>query len=127
MSHPVDTHVGQKLKQLRILRGMTQTDVADGLNISFQQVQKYELGRNRISASKLFELSHILMVPPAYFFDGLENGATKPQALDEEATKIASMLTRIKDDRLRSQIRSFITDIANSQPNTEKRGSAAAR
>lgn len=125
MSHPVDTHVGQKLKQLRILRGMTQTDVAEGLNISFQQVQKYELGRNRISASKLFELSHILMVPPAYFFDGLDASAAQPQALDEEATKIASMLTRIKDDRLRGQIRSFITEIANSQPAAEHRSTAA--
>lgn len=124
MSHPVDVHVGQRLKQLRILRGMTQTDVADGLNISFQQVQKYELGRNRISASKLFELSHILKVPPSYFFDGLESGATSPQVLDEEATKIASMLTRIKDDRLRGQIRSFITEIANSQ-SSEPRSSAA--
>jgi transcriptional regulator with XRE-family HTH domain len=124
MSHPVDIHVGQRLKQLRILRGMTQTDVADGLNISFQQVQKYELGRNRISASKLFELSHILKVAPSYFFDGLDAGNTAPQVLDEEATKIASMLTRIKDDRLRGQIRSFITEIANSQP-PESRGNAA--
>lgn len=124
MSHPVDIHVGQKLKQLRILRGMTQTDVADGLKISFQQVQKYELGRNRISASKLFEIAHILKVPPAYFFDGLENAASTPQVLDEEATKIASMLTRIKDDRLRGQIRTFITEIANSQ-SAEARGTAA--
>jgi transcriptional regulator with XRE-family HTH domain len=124
MSHPVDTHVGQRLKQLRILRGMTQTDVADGLNISFQQVQKYELGRNRISASKLFELSHILKVAPSYFFEGLQAGEATPQLLDEEATKIASMLTRIKDDRLRGQIRSFITEIANSQT-VEQRESAA--
>ncbi len=125
MSHPVDIHVGQKLKQLRILRGMTQTDVAEGLNISFQQVQKYELGRNRISASKLFELSHILKVPPAHFFEGLDASAHQPQAIDEEATKIASMLTRIKDDRLRGQIRSFISEIANSQPAAEHRSTAA--
>lgn len=124
MSHPVDIHVGQKLKQLRILRGMTQTDVAEGLKISFQQVQKYELGRNRVSASKLYEMSHILNVPPSYFFDGLESATAAPRILDEEATKIASMLTRIKDDRLRGQIRSFITEIANSQ-NSETRGTAA--
>ncbi len=124
MSHPVDIHVGQKLKQLRILRGMTQTDVAEGLKISFQQVQKYELGRNRVSASKLYEMSHILGVPPSYFFDGLESATAAPRILDEEATKIASMLTRIKDDRLRGQIRSFITEIANSQ-NSETRGTAA--
>lgn len=115
MSHPVDIHVGKKLKQLRVLRGMTQTEVATGLNISFQQVQKYELGRNRISASKLFEISRILKVAPSYFFEGLEEEPMADhQALDEEATKIASMLTRIKDDRLRGQIRTFISELADT-------------
>lgn len=116
MPHPVDIHVGHKLKQLRVLRGMTQTEVAQGLEISFQQVQKYELGRNRISASKLFEISRILKVPTSYFFDGLENEEPIENAdLDQEATKIASMLTRIKDDRLRGQIRTFISELASSQ------------
>lgn len=116
MSHPVDVHVGKKLKQIRILRGMTQTDVASGLNISFQQVQKYELGRNRISASKLFELARILDVPPAYFFDGLEgtDSESSPR-MDDEAAKVAAMLTRIKDSKLRTHIRSFISEIAASQ------------
>jgi hypothetical protein len=63
-------------------------------------------------------------VAPSYFFDGLEAGDAAPQLLDEEATKIASMLTRIKDDRLRGQIRSFITEIANSQT-AEPRDNAA--
>lgn len=118
MSHPVDVHVGQKLKQLRMLRGLTQTEVAQGLGISFQQVQKYELGRNRISASKLFEVSQILQVPPSYFFDGLqEGGDDTTQQLDDEATRIASMLTRIKDDRLRGQIRTFISELASAPAN----------
>jgi transcriptional regulator with XRE-family HTH domain len=114
MSHPVDIHVGKKLKQLRVLRSLTQTDVANGLKISFQQVQKYELGRNRISASRLFELAGILNVPPSYFFEGLEDETeTDNRAVDEEATKIASMVSRIKDARLRTQIRSFITELAS--------------
>lgn len=117
MSHPVDIHVGKQLKQMRVLRGLTQTDVAQGLNISFQQVQKYELGRNRISASRLYELSAILNVPPSFFFDGLEEEpAAQDRALDEEATKIASMFTRIQDARLRTQIRTFIGEIANCMP-----------
>ncbi|SDI31858.1 helix-turn-helix domain-containing protein [Lutimaribacter saemankumensis] len=114
MSHPVDIHVGKKLKQLRVLRGMTQTEVAQGLNISFQQVQKYELGRNRISASKLFEISQILGVAPSYFFEGLDETASSNEMLDDEATKIASMLTRIKDERLRGQIRTFISELAST-------------
>jgi len=117
MSHPVDIHVGQQLKRMRILRNLTQTDVAQGLKISFQQVQKYELGRNRISASRLFELSHILNVPPAFFFEGLEDPHDESErALDDEATKIASMFTRIEDARLRTQIRTFINEVASTAP-----------
>ena len=117
MSHPVDIHVGQQLKRMRILRNLTQTDVAQGFKISFQQVQKYELGRNRISASRLFELSHILNVPPAFFFEGLEDPHDESErALDDEATKIASMFTRIEDARLRTQIRTFINELASTAP-----------
>ena len=106
MSHPVDEHVGKKLKNLRVLRGLTQTDVAKGLDISFQQVQKYELGRNRISASKLFEISRILDVPPSYFFDGLnEVEETGGPVLDEETARIASVISKITDERLKTQIR----------------------
>lgn len=117
MSHPVDVHVGQKLKSLRLSRGQTQTEIAVGLGISFQQVQKYELGRNRISASKLFEISRILDVSPAYFFDGLEGEVAENKAPDQEVTEIASMLTQIKNERLRSQIRTFISELAASGAN----------
>lgn len=78
MTHPVDIHVGKQLKQIRTERRLSQTDVAKQLNLSFQQIQKYEIGSNRVAASRLFELSQILEVPPSYFFDGLHgdtNGA----------------------------------------------------
>ena len=68
MPHEVDIHVGQKLKQARTLRRYSQTDVARQLKLSFQQVQKYEIGSNRIAASRLFELSKILGVTTSYFF-----------------------------------------------------------
>lgn len=55
MTHPTDEHVGERLKKRRAAMGLTQSDVADHLGISFQQIQKYELGRNRISASKIFD------------------------------------------------------------------------
>jgi len=117
MSHPVDVHVGKKLKNLRVLRGLTQTDVAKGLHISFQQVQKYELGRNRISASKLFEIANILNVPPSYFFDGLDQTADEnTPVIDEETARIASVFSKIKDERLKSQIRSFVDAVAGYVP-----------
>lgn len=117
MSHPLNIHVGKQLKRMRILRKFTQTDVAQGLKISFQQVQIYELGRNRVSVSLLFEWSHILNVAPAFFFEGLnEDYDTVERELDDEATKIASMFSRIEDARLRSQIRTFISELANTAP-----------
>ncbi|CUH82910.1 helix-turn-helix domain-containing protein [Thalassovita mediterranea] len=117
MSHPVDIHVGKKLKNLRVLRGQTQTDVAKGLNISFQQVQKYELGRNRISASKLYEIANILNVPPAYFFEGLDQTADAAgPVIDEETARIAAVFGKIQDDRLKAQIRSFIDAVAGYVP-----------
>jgi len=75
------------------------------------------LGRNRVSTSRLFELSHILNVAPAFFFEGLnEDYDTVERELDDEATKIASMFSRIEDARLRSQIRTFISELANIAP-----------
>jgi len=78
-SHPVDTHVGSRLRQRRALLGMSQTDLAKAVGLTFQQVQKYERGFNRISSSRLFEFSNVLDVPVTHFFDGMDAsvGSTK--------------------------------------------------
>ena len=68
---PVDVHVGARLRVRRTLLGMNQTTLGDTLGLSFQQVQKYERGTNRISASRLFALSRLLDVPVEYFFDDM--------------------------------------------------------
>ena len=65
---PVDVHVGGRVRQRRLLLGMTQSDLAEALGLAFQQVQKYERGANRIGASRLFHLSQILDVSIEYFF-----------------------------------------------------------
>jgi transcriptional regulator with XRE-family HTH domain len=69
--NPVDLHVGARVRMRRKLLGVSQEKLADALGLTFQQVQKYERGANRVSASKLFEIARFLDVPPAYFFDGL--------------------------------------------------------
>ena len=68
---PVDVHVGVRVRLRRTLLGMTQTDLSDVLSLSYQQVQKYEIGMNRISASRLFDLSRVLDVPVEYFFEDM--------------------------------------------------------
>lgn len=69
--NPVDVHVGQRLRQRRVLVGLSQEKLARMVGITFQQVQKYERGANRIVASRLFELAKVLDVPVSYFFDDL--------------------------------------------------------
>lgn len=72
MANPIDLHVGKRLRQRRRVLGLTQQKLADEVSIRFQQIQKYESGANRISASRLWALSRALEVPVAYFFDGLD-------------------------------------------------------
>ncbi len=81
--HPIDIHVGARVRQRRTLLGMTQTDLADALGLTFQQVQKYEYGRNRISASRLLDLSRVLDVSIQYFFDDIPSEV----AASSQATK----------------------------------------
>ncbi len=68
---PIDVHVGARLRRRRTLSGMSQTTLGDAIGLTFQQVQKYERGANRISASRLFGLSWVLDVPIEYFFDDM--------------------------------------------------------
>jgi transcriptional regulator with XRE-family HTH domain len=77
---PVDVHVGRRLRQARLLAGLSQEDLGDGIGVSFQAVQKYEQGENRLSASRLFRAAQLLAQSVAYFFHELESGATAADA-----------------------------------------------
>ena len=82
----IDLHVGSRVRLLRTLHGMSQTDLGKAVGLSFQQVQKYERGMNRVSASKLWALSKVLNVPVSYFFDGINSD--KIAAFTEEPFQI---------------------------------------
>ncbi|HBB84228.1 MAG TPA: XRE family transcriptional regulator [Sulfitobacter sp.] len=110
MSHPVDIHVGRRLKQARTLRRQSQTDVARELKLSFQQIQKYEIGSNRIAASRLHELARILEVTPGYFFEGLDDDT--PETKNDPALDIVNAIGSIKDDNVRARILTFIEDVS---------------
>jgi transcriptional regulator with XRE-family HTH domain len=80
---PVDIHVGQKIRTRRNLLGLSQTELADAAGITFQQVQKYEKGSNRVGAGRLQQFSEALGVPPSYFFEGLPTVGKKQPAPQE--------------------------------------------
>ncbi len=69
--HPVDIHVGTRVRTRRKLAGMNQTQLADALGLTFQQVQKYEWGKNRIGSSRLYDLARVLDVPIEHFFEDM--------------------------------------------------------
>ena len=75
MAHPVDVHVRQRVRQRRLLLGMTLQQLGGSVSIKFQQIQKYETGTNRISASRLWDIAAAMEVPVSFFFEGLEGQA----------------------------------------------------
>src|SRR6185312_1471956 len=105
---PIDKHVGGQLRLRRAQIGMTQSDLGSKLGLSFQAVQKYETGENRISASRLYQLSRVLEVAMGYFFEGLEGaGESDDEAMNsdlsrKEAAMVLGTYYRISDPRLRS-------------------------
>ena len=91
MKHPVDVHVGKRVRHRRWMIGMTQQQLAERVGIKFQQIQKYETGMNRISASRLWDIADALEVPVAFFFEGLEG--------EEQAESTEAMPRDIMADR----------------------------
>ncbi|MEM1432296.1 MAG: helix-turn-helix transcriptional regulator [Pseudomonadota bacterium] len=107
MSHPVDVHVGKRVRHRRWMVGMTQQQLAEKVGIKFQQIQKYETGMNRISASRLWDIADALSVQISFFFEGLdaegEDGAA-PKAdmmADKEAMELVRSYYAIPEEQRR--------------------------
>ena len=106
MSHPVDVHVGKRVRHRRWMVGMTQQQLAAKVGIKFQQIQKYETGMNRISASRLWDIAESLDVPVSFFFEGLsrEAGAEAPETdvlADKEALELVRSYYAIPEHQRR--------------------------
>ena len=121
----VDVHVGARVRMRRRFLGLTQQALAESLNLTFQQVQKYERGANRVSASKLYEIARALQVPVPYFFEGLaETGSAADDEargaelsireflMTSEGQELASLYPRIEASRLRRQVLELVRTIA---------------
>jgi transcriptional regulator with XRE-family HTH domain len=109
-----DRHVGGRLRLARTSRGMSQSDLGQTLGLTFQQVQKYERGANRISAGRLFEASIILSVEVVFFFDGLDK-CSEPipiEPANDEASSLFAMIWSIEDSHVRTLILDLISALA---------------
>lgn len=118
--HPVDVHVGKRLRLRRSTLGMSQDDLGKQVGITFQQIQKYERGTNRISASRIWEFARILNVPEDYFFEGLEgsnaSGDSGHQLLDsKESQKLIKAYYDIPELEVRHKIRNLIKAIVEAE------------
>jgi transcriptional regulator with XRE-family HTH domain len=117
--NPTDKHVGARVRMRRMMLGMSQEKLGDALGLTFQQVQKYEKGANRIGASRLQQIAHILQVPVAFFFEGAPNAPGQTTGLSDTAPSpayvsdflatsdglaLTKAFMRIKDAKLRRRI-----------------------
>ena len=104
----VDIHVGQKLRARRIILQMSQTAIADALGITFQQIQKYERGVNRVGASRLQEISDALGVSPFYFFEGAPTVGKKAPAPNEGELSEHAIVTFLATPEGAALVRGFL-------------------
>jgi len=92
MAHPVDVHVGKRIRHRRWLVVMTQQQLAERVGIKFQQIQKYETGANRVSASRLWDIAEALDVDVSFFFDGFEEATGTSDASPGDSSVPADLL-----------------------------------
>jgi transcriptional regulator with XRE-family HTH domain len=125
--NPIDKHVGARVRMRRLMVGMSQGKLGEALEVTFQQVQKYEKGANRIGASRLQQLARVLEVPPSFFFegapssDGMSMGFAEPDSssyvVDFLSTNEGLQLNRafaaIKDPKVRKKILDLVQSLAS--------------
>ena len=121
MYHPTDVHIGRKIRERRIALGMSQSNLAEMLGITFQQVQQYERGGNRVSGSRLWDISRALSVDVSHFFEGLENGADPSAAaaleerpLSRQSLEVARAINQIPEGEVKTQIVRLVKSFAKS-------------
>ena len=127
--NPIDIHVGSRVRLRRTLLGMSQEKLADAVGLTFQQIQKYERGTNRIGSSRLYQFAQVLDVPVSFFFDsmpaeaagggGVETGETDVEPFEQdqftrrETLELVRAYYRISDSRIRSKLFELVKAVAD--------------
>ena len=127
-SNPIDVHVGARVRMRRVLLGMSQEKLGESLGITFQQVQKYEKGTNRIGASRLFKIAQVLGVPVSYFYEELAGQGEKPASgmvegqsqgyvvdflSSTEGLQLNKAFMKIRDARVRRKVVELVRTLAD--------------
>lgn len=138
--NPIDRHVGSRVRMRRILLGMSQEKLGEALGLTFQQIQKYEKGTNRIGASRLQQISTTLNVPPSFFFEGapvngdaIGSGRSELAVAEEanssfvldfiattEGLNLNKAFARIQDPKVRKRIIDLVASLAGDEPSSTK-------
>jgi transcriptional regulator with XRE-family HTH domain len=128
MSHLIDIHVGARMRQRRMLLGMSQTNLGEAVGLTFQQIQKYERGTNRMGSSRLYEFANALDIPVAYFFEdipqkvppssvpqgGILLESTKAHLQSRETIKLVSAYYQIRHTGVRKRIFEVVKAVAET-------------
>ena len=127
--HPIDVHVGSRVRLRRLMLGMSQDKLGEALGLTFQQVQKYEKGINRIGASRVFQLSEVLSVPIQFFYDDFERIGEPAPGLAEadpgdgfmdllsspEGVQLCRYFSEIKDPKVKKKVLELVRSIAENE------------
>jgi transcriptional regulator with XRE-family HTH domain len=137
--NPVDKYVGSRVRMRRIMLGMSQEKLGEALGLTFQQIQKYEKGTNRVGASRLQQISEVLQVPVSFLFDGGPSGVVGGESAESaspgyiadflatsEGLALTRAFTRIPDSKLRRSIVDLVEQIADREMAEADRKSAKA-
>jgi len=136
--HHIDVHVGSRVRLRRMFIGMSQERLGEQMSLTFQQIQKYEKGTNRIGASRLFQLAEVLSVPVGFFFEGLETASRNATApgfaepasetyvmgfLDSrEGVELNRAFVKIKDPKVRKSIVDMVRAMAEAEDGISNNG-----
>lgn len=118
----VDRLVGDRIRRRRILMGLTQDQLGETLGISYQQIQKYETGANRVSAGRLYLIGECLEVSPGWFFDPVKSDASSDDFNELGSSRLlmefVRSFARVEDERVKSLLVSLVKAMADGEPST---------
>jgi len=118
MFHPIDIYVGKRVRFKRKMVGLTQSDLGEKVSLTFQQIQKYEKGENRISASKLYQIAEALHTSVTFFFEEYSKESTQDSSEvvidDTQAINLVQSFKAIKDDKLKRRIMMLVDSVSDN-------------